>query len=99
MEFVDVNGVNLRPGQRVAWATVGRGGVLATGTVHPKGTIDRSNDYGPGWAQHAGVFVTLDSNGRTIEIPYRADKFVVMGQPVELALCPACAGVYNSEGE
>ena len=91
MEFVDVNGVNLRPGQRVAWATVGRGGVLATGLVL---------SCGP----YSEVRVRLDSNGRVISLPYREDKFVVMSydhtkdpEYAATCLCPACQGVYNSK--
>ena len=73
MEFFDINGIALRPGQRVAWATVGRGGTLATGQVIDTRVVSEQLHR-----PLSEVRVILDSNARPVWLPYNRQKFVVL---------------------
>lgn len=69
--MLDINGTELRSGQHVAWATVEMG-LLATGVVQHLGT--------------RSVKVALDSNGRSVYIPWNPRKFVVLSYDSRLDL-------------
>lgn len=71
MELLDINGNYLRSGQHVAWATVDLGR-LATGVVQYLGT--------------RSVKVALDSNGRSLWIPWNPRKFVIISYDAKLDL-------------
>lgn len=70
MKYIDILGQTIEQGDRVAFAQT-RGGSLALGhVVETRGTWD--------YANLKTVRVRLESNGREVNLPYHAEKYVVV---------------------
>lgn len=81
MEFLDILGQPIEGGDYVAWART-RGGTLALGHAVATDAHTLTWEKGRFRREVQRLQVKLDSNGRTVWLPYEAEKFVVVRKAV-----------------